>query len=233
MRQSIGKSGRVSPSKTAAGRSHWTRWLGKHFYLTSNLASVVDSETGQQLNPTALYLTMFFEWTGWDHERKDSLLLSKDWGSQYFYLHQADRWDKTPLLRVDFPELKQMIGMPEHVKYVAPAILATASIVDPRTQKSTPFPAWGRTLLESKEAGNSLSQLEAKGLELANRLVAYQTERMGMGLGIVPSGKADDAKWLSVGELLLTKFDDFERPSGTLSSCAEFALAGPRGISQW
>ena len=61
---------------------------------------------------------MFFEWTGWDHERKDSLLLSKDWGSQYFYLHQADRWDKTPLLRVDFPELKQMIGMPEHVKYV-------------------------------------------------------------------------------------------------------------------
>lgn len=182
--------------------------------LTSNLTSVVDSETGQQLNPTALYLTMFFEWTGWDHERKDSLLLSKDWGSQYFFLHQADRWDKTPLLRVDFPELKQMIGMPEHVTYVAPAILATASIVDPRTQRSTPFPAWGRALLESKEAGNSLSQLEAKGLELANRLVAYQTERMGMGLGIMPGGKADDTKWLSVGELLLTKFDDSNDPQG-------------------
>ena len=203
--QPVQNGGRQKPLDTLA----WETLL-----LTSNLASVVDSETGQQLNPTALYLTMFFEWTGWDHERKDSLLLSKDWGSQYFYLHQADRWDKTPLLRVDFPELKQMIGMPEHVKYVAPAILATASIVDPRTQKSTPFPAWGRTLLESKEAGNSLSQLEAKGLELANRLVAYQTERMGMGLGIVPSGKADDAKWLSVGELLLTKFDDSNDPQG-------------------
>ena len=35
-----------------------------------------------------------------------------------------------------------------------------------------------------------------------------------MGLGIVPSGKADDAKWLSVGELLLTKFDDASDPQG-------------------
>ena len=42
--------------------------------------SVIDSETGRQLNPTALYLTLLFEWTGWDHERKDGLLLSKDSG---------------------------------------------------------------------------------------------------------------------------------------------------------
>ena len=87
--------------------------------------------------------------------------------------------------------------------------------------------------MESKEAGNSLSQLEAKGLELANRLVAYQAERMGMGLGIVPSGKADDAKWLSVGELMLTKFDDSSDPQRHYRHAQKFALAGPLGISQW
>ena len=66
----VQNGGRQKPLDTLA----WETLL-----LTSNLASVIDSETGQQLNPTALYLTMFFEWTGWDHERKDDLLLSKDW----------------------------------------------------------------------------------------------------------------------------------------------------------
>jgi hypothetical protein len=50
---------------------------------TSNRAYVVDSETGHHLTPTELYLTLLFEWTGWDHERNDSLLLSTDWASQY------------------------------------------------------------------------------------------------------------------------------------------------------
>ncbi len=205
-RMPVQYGGRQMPLDTVA----WETLL-----LTSNRTSVVDRDTSRQLNPTALYLTLLFDWTGWDHARRDSLLLSKDWGSQYFFLHQADKWDKTPLLRAEFRELKQMIGMPEHVKYVAPAILATASVIDPRTGTSAPFPAWGRALLESKNAGNSLSQLETKGLELANRLVAYQTERMGMGLGMVPGAKADNGTWLSVGELLLVKFDDSSDPQGS------------------
>jgi len=201
----VQSGGRQKPLDTLASET---------LLLTSNRTSVIDSETGQQLNPTALYLTLLFEWTGWDHERKDDLLLSQDSASQYYHFHHADRWDKTTLLRLDYPGLKQMIGMPEHVKYVAPDLLGTASITDPLTQKHVPFSTWGRILLESKDAGKSLSQLEEKGLELAHRLDAYQSERMGMGPGIVPSGKADDATWLSVGALLLTKFDDASDPQG-------------------
>ena len=127
-----------------------------------------------------------------------------------------------------------MIGMPEHVSIVAPTILATASIVDPRTQKSVPFPTWGRMLLELKRRRPvALTQLEEKGLELAHRLDVYQSQRMGMGLEIVPAAEADDAKWLTFAELLLTKFDDASDPRGQLSPRAEFALAGALGVSQW
>ena len=106
----IQSGGRTKPFDTLARET---------LYLTSNRASVIDSDTGQQLNATATYLTLLFEWTGWDHERRDSLLLSQDWSSQYSFFHTADRWDKTSLLRVDYPRLKQMIGLPEQVKYVS------------------------------------------------------------------------------------------------------------------
>ena len=124
-RQSIGNFGRICPFKMAADRSHWTRWPGKRFYLTSNRASVIDSETGQQLNPTAHLFDIAVRMDRMGPRAKGHSLLSQDWPSQYSYFHAADRWDKTSLLRVDYPELKQMIGLPEHVKYVAPAILAT------------------------------------------------------------------------------------------------------------
>ncbi len=158
-------------------------------FLTSGSAVVVDSDTGRELSPTALYLTMLFEWSGWDHERRDSLLLSKDWPADYFFFHQADRWDKTSLLRVDHPRLKQIIGMPERVNYIAPDILATVSMVDPRTQQRVPFATWGRTLRELKGTGKSLTPLEEKGLELAHRLEVYEAERMGVDAGVLPNAK--------------------------------------------
>jgi cytochrome c-type biogenesis protein CcsB len=157
---------------------------------------------------------MVFEWSGWDHERKADLLLSDNWVTQYSYFHQADRWDKTALLRIDYPKLKQMLGMPEHAKHVTPEMLATASILDPRTQNSVPFATWGRMLLELKEAGKALTPLEQKGLELADRLYVYQSLRMGTGVEILPDAKSQDAKWLSIGQFLLTNFDDSNDPQG-------------------
>ena len=105
----IQNGGRTKPLDTLAWET---------LYLTSSRAAVVDSETGQELNATATYLTLLFEWSGWDHERRETLLLSQNWPSQYSYFHAADRWDKTLLLRVDYPTLKQMIGMPENAKFV-------------------------------------------------------------------------------------------------------------------
>ncbi len=181
---------------------------------TSDGVSVIDSDVNQVLNPTALYLTMLFEWTGWDHKRADEFVLAPDAVSQYAYLHQPDRWDKTALLRVDHPGLKQVIGLPEHVRFVTPATLATTSVIDQRTQRNVPFATWGRMLQESKDAGKTLSVVEEQGLELAHRLKVYQSERMGIDLGIVPGTKPGEVAWLSAGALLLTKFDDTKDPQG-------------------
>jgi cytochrome c-type biogenesis protein CcsB len=201
----VQNGGRIKPLDTLA----WER-----LYLTSSRASIIDSQTGQRLNPTAAYLTLLFEWNGWDHERREMLLLSQDWPSQYFYLHAADRWDKTSLLRIDYPELKPMIGLPDQVKYVAPAILATASIIDPRTQQSMLFPVWGRKLSDLKDADKSLTQLEEKAFELWRRLETYETERMGMDFELLPRIEFDSARWMTAGELLLTKFNDSSDPKG-------------------
>ena len=45
--------------------------------------------------------------------------------------------------------------------------------------------------MELKNAGKSLTQLEEKALELAHRLEAFQTERMGMDFEILPKGKSE------------------------------------------
>src|SRR5688500_5159049 len=58
--------------------------------MVSNRANVIDSDTGEKLTPTALYLTLIFEWSGWDHDRRVSMLLSKESAVQYSYFHQAD-----------------------------------------------------------------------------------------------------------------------------------------------
>ncbi len=195
----VQNGGRFKPFDTLAAET---------LLVTSNYVPVIDSNSGQELSPVATYLTMLFEWTGWDHKQIDGLLLAQDAVPQYFYFHQADRWDKTPLLRIDHPDLKRMIGIPEQVKFIAPAILTTTLVIDVRTQKSIPFPTWGRTLQKLKDSGKSLSPIEEQGLRLAHRLEVYQSERMGLGVGIVPNAKADGTAWLSISELLLTKFDD-------------------------
>jgi ABC-type transport system involved in cytochrome c biogenesis permease subunit len=201
----IQNGGRHKPLDTLAAET---------LLFTSNHVPVVDSNSGQKPSPVALYLTMLFEWSGWDHKQIDQLLLTPDAVPQYSFFHHADRWDKTPLLRIDHPDLKKMIGLPEQVKFIAPDVLATTSVIDARTQKSIPFPTWGRTLLKLKDSGKSLSRVEEQGLRLAQRLEVYQTERMGLGLGIVPNTKADISTWLSISELLLTKFDDTTDPHG-------------------
>ena len=77
--------------------------------LVANRSALTDPHTG--LNSTAAYLALLFDWQGWDHERRDRLLLSGDWRPQYFYLHQADKWDQMPLLPVDYMDLRNTLGL--------------------------------------------------------------------------------------------------------------------------
>lgn len=176
-------------------------------------AQVTNSDSAELLSPSDWYMTMLFEWTGWDHARASELLSGNDAVDQYPYLHRPDRWDKTPLLRIENSGLKQLLGLPEHVKFVSPAVLATTNVVDFRSHKSIPFTTWGRLLVELNDAGKSLDASETDGLELARRLQCYRQARMGLGLEL-PIDEKHATKRLTLGELMVAKFDDVTDKGG-------------------
>ena len=64
----------------------------------ANRGSLVDPESGERLDPTALYVTLLLEWQGWDQADRRPLELTGDWRSLYFHVHTADRWDQMPLV---------------------------------------------------------------------------------------------------------------------------------------
>jgi cytochrome c-type biogenesis protein CcsB len=182
--------------------------------LVGNRASFADPETGEKLDPTALYLTMFFDWSGWDHVQKDHLLLYTDWSPQYFALHKGDKWDRAPLVRIDYPELREKLGIPEGQKHVSPEELSKAAIAEEGLARTVPLTAWAERVIAKDQQGEDLTELEEKGLELANRLWAYQNHRMGRGLEIMPIQGSQAQDWMPVGHVLLTSFDDSNDPTG-------------------
>lgn len=192
--------------------------------LICNRGSVGDPESGERLAPVTWYLTMLFDWKGWDHPDRDQLLLVTDWSPHYFHLHEADKWDNAPLLRIDFLELRTKLGLEPDQKHITPAALAKATIDDPRTARRMPFPAWGDELLKLRGQEKPLSELEKKGLELADHLWAYQNHRMGRGLEVVPIAGNEARQWMSVGHLLLTHFDGDNDPTGNYRQAQQLLL---------
>jgi cytochrome c-type biogenesis protein CcsB len=182
--------------------------------LTSNRSSFTDPETGESLDPTTLYLSMLFDWTGWSNEHKDQLLLLGEWHQQYFHLHKPDKWDYALLLRVDHLELRGKLGLEADQKYVSPFTLNKTLIEDPRTGRQLLFPIWGNRLVKMEDEGKTLSKLEKKALELANHLWTYQNHRMGRGLEILPVQGSQTREWMPIGHLILTDFDDTNDPTG-------------------
>lgn len=182
----------------------------------ANRGSLTDPDTSQRLDSTAVYLTMLFEWRGWEHPDQAQLELTVDWRPLYFHLHQADKWDRTPLLRVDYIPLRAALGLDSGDNYASPLQLSSARIEDRRTQRELPFSAWADKLLTLEEAKEELNELEQKGLELANRFWSYQNHRMGRSLEMLPIQASDESKWVPAAQLMLGKFDDATDHSGDL-----------------
>ena len=84
-----------------------------------NRASFRDPETDQKLSSTALYLAMLFDWQGGDRPSNPRAAMMNPRAS-YFARHHADKWDRAPLLRVDFLALRDALGMPADEKYISP-----------------------------------------------------------------------------------------------------------------
>jgi hypothetical protein len=123
----VQNGGRYKPLDTAA-------W--EMLRLISNRSSFTDPESGQKLDPTVLYLSMLFEWQGWNHTNRDQLLFLVDWRPQYARLHRADKWDQAPLLRIDWLELRTALGLEKDQEYISPAALNKCLFEDSQTART-------------------------------------------------------------------------------------------------
>ena len=118
-----------------------------------------------------------------------------------------------PLLVVDSLDLRKLLGMAADQKYIAPRDLQQAKIESPRSQKPTTFMVWAQQLVFKQE--NELSPLEKKGVDLFNRLRAYQDHRAGRRLEILPLADSAEKQWISLDSLVRSKLDDETDPSGS------------------
>jgi cytochrome c-type biogenesis protein CcsB len=223
----------VRAAEPAAQDQAWEAWRGlpvqhggrrkpldtlarESLRMISNRASLRHAETGEELSPTELLVQMLFDWQGWEKSDRSRLLLLTDWSPEYFHLHKADRWDREPLFRVDYLELRSALGLEPHTAYVSAEDLSTVQIDDSRSQRAIPFATWGRRLAEAEAAGEALSTLESKGLELVNHYWAYQNLRMGRSIEILPIQGSQTQDWMPIGALLATQFNEATDPGGSL-----------------
>ena len=175
---------------------------------------IEDPQTGQPLDATTFYLATLFEWQGWDRPAEQQLANDASWRAMYFRQHRADKWDRAPLLRVDYLELRSALGLPKDQKYVSPLALNEAKIVLPETREQRPFVNWAEGLTRNEQ--EELTEFEQKAVELADRLWSYQDHRMGNRLELVPMPANTQQQWLSVAGLMHTAFDDKSDPAGVI-----------------
>jgi cytochrome c-type biogenesis protein CcsB len=209
---------RLLPVQNGGRRKPLDTLARESLRLTSNRASFIDPDTGEKLSPTAFWLTMLLDWQGWDHPDRSRLLLLTNWTSEYFHLHKADRWDRAPLLRVDFLDLRDALGLEADEAYVSAERLSSTQIDD--AGRPVPFDAWARRLEEMESRDEMLSNLEKKALELARRFWTYQNLRMGRSIEVLPIRGSQTQDWMPMGALLLGTFEDASDPGGFLRRAA-------------
>jgi cytochrome c-type biogenesis protein CcsB len=132
-------------------------------------------------------------------------------GTDYFAEHQPDKWDTTPLLRIDNLELRAALKLQPHCKLVSPLDVYQAKLTMPSTGRESSLLRWAEELTKKQEP---LTKLEQDALQLANRFRAYADHRMGRRLFLVPTAGDAEQTWLSAAMLLATTFDDTSDPTG-------------------
>lgn len=185
--------------------------------LIANRGSFDDPETSQKLSPVALYMTMLFQWGGWDpaeHASSGPHAGHGMAGTPYSEGHEPDKWDRCEFIRIDFLALREAMGFPLDRKHFSPIEISEASIVDPNTGKTMPFVRWSMQLL--RERDEEFTPFETKALEAADKVWSYQDHRMGRRLRLLPIAGSEDQEWLSLSQLMQASLDDSLDPTGDL-----------------
>ena len=193
------------------------------FRTLSNQTGLADPESGQWLNAPTLYLVLLFDWQGWDRLASPNAGDNSHAPTGYFQLHRPDRWDQTPLLRVDFLALREALGLSKDEKFISPLALSQAKLKLPDATAERPFVHWAEGLVRRQQEG--LTAFEDKALELAVKFWMYQEHRMGKRLAVVPIQGSDDQQWISLADLMRTEWDEKSDPTGLMRQARQQFLA--------
>jgi len=180
----------------------------------SNRAALADPVTGEKLRPTAFYLALIFDRQPGDKPAGSHAMAGAGPHSGHFATHAPDKWDRLPLLRVDFLALREVLGLPHDQKHVSPLELSRTLVRDPQTGDELPFPTWAGRIAAREAEG--LATLEKKGIELADKLWSYQEHRSGRRLKVLPVPESEDGRWTSIADLVRTEFSDSTDPTGAM-----------------
>ncbi|MHC4399577.1 MAG: cytochrome c biogenesis protein [Planctomycetota bacterium] len=195
--------GRRKPLETLARET--LRTLG-------HATSFPDPETGESLNPTALYLTMLFDYERRDEAPDPHATVGMGVHERYYDGRQPDKWDRAALLWVELPALREALGMPKGRERISPWELGEAQLRRPQTPGEISFREWGLKLLRKNARG--LPPFEKGARELAGHLLTYQAHRMGEELYVLPRKGSEQQDWISVAGLLTLPLDDRSDPDG-------------------
>ena len=137
-----------------------------------------------------------------------------EWPEVTIVLIGPDKWDQTPLLRVDFLALRAALGMPQDEPYISPAALNQAKIRLPESGDERPFLHWAEGLARQENEG--LTEFEERALDVARKFRAYQAHRMGKLLAVVPIQGGEDEPWVPLSELVSAAWDEKSDPTGLI-----------------
>lgn len=204
--------GRVKPLDSLAWET---------FRTVSNRTNLEDPYSGQQLDAATAYLVLWLEWQG-APAAAPPVGDAASQTTEYFADHRPDKWDETPLLRIDNLDLRAALQWDLDRKLVSPLDVYQAKLVVPATGKETSLLRWTQELAKEERP---LTKLEQDALQLTNRFRLYADHRMGKRLFVVPTAADNGHAWLSAATLLATTFDDASDPDGLARTAQRNLLA--------
>jgi len=197
--------GRHKPLDTLARDSVWA---------ITGQTSVADPESGQTVEPTALYLEMVLQRQDWGPAADPHVAGGLSELAAYFASHEPDKWDEAPLLPVTNAQLRKALAMDDGQKRISPVELCKAKIEDPESSKRSPFLIWVQSV-RPDESGK-FGKFQKAARELSERLWSYHILRTAQGLRMMPIRGDKTGRWYSAAALTRLDFDDKSDPSGEM-----------------